>query len=144
MSSYAPSNTFTPTPAAGAPRYPAWLRTVLWVDGLTGLASAAMQLAAPQWLGDLYGLPATLIQLSAGLVLVFVALIAALLARPEPFAWGLRTLVVGNGVWVVASLAVAEYVQTITTVGLAYVLLQAGFVALLAYLQGKAAWGSPW
>jgi len=143
MTSYAPSHTFTPTPAARAPRYPAWLRTVLWVDGLTGLASAAMQLTAPQWLGDLYGLPATLIQLSAGLVLVFVALIAALLFRPEHFAWGLRTLVVGNGLWVVASLAVAEYVQTISTLGLAYVLLQAGFVGLLAYLQARAAWGSP-
>lgn len=143
MTSYAPSNTFTPTPATRAPRYPAWLRTVLWVDGLTGLASGAMQLTASQWLGDLYGLPATLIQLSAGLVLVFVALIAALLVRPEPSAWGLRMLVLGNGLWVVASVAVAEYVQTITTVGLAYVLLQAGFVGLLAYLQGRAVWGSP-
>ena len=143
MTSYAPSAPFTPKPAAFAPRYPAWLRTVLWVDGLTGFASGAMQLSAPLWLGDLYGLPATLIQFSAGMVLVFVALIATLLAKPQPPLWGLRTLVLGNGVWVVASLAVAEYVQSISTVGLAYVLLQAGFVALLAYLQGLAAWGSP-
>jgi hypothetical protein len=118
------------------------LRTVLWVDGLTGLASGAMQLAAPQWLGELYGLPATLIQLSAVTVLVFVALIAALLAKPEPSAWGLRTLVVGNVLWVVASVAVAVQVTTLTPMGIAYVLLQAGFVALLAYLQGRAAWRS--
>ena len=115
---------------------------MLWVDGLTGLPSGAMQLSAPQWLGDLYGLPATLIQFSAAIVLVFVALIATLLAKPQLPLWGLRTLVLGNGLWVVASLAVAEQVESISTVGLAYVLLQAGFVALLAYLQGRAAWGS--
>lgn len=141
MTGYASSNSFTPAPDTGKgnTRYPAWLRTVLWIDGATGLASGAMQLAVPEFLGNLYGLPAALIQASAVVVLVFVALIAVLLARPQVPLLGLRTLVAGNALWVVGSVAVVELqFQTLTALGVAYVVLQAGFVGTLAYLQARA------
>jgi hypothetical protein len=120
---------------------PKWLTAVLWVDGLTGLASAMTQLAFAKLLSDLYGLPTLVIQVSAGVVLVFVAFIAALLAKPQPAVAGLRMLVVGNALWVLASLVVVVlYLPTLTMVGLLYGVAQAGFVALLAYFQARAAW----
>ena len=140
MSSYASSPSHGSTLSAGAARYPAWLRTVLWVDGITGLVSGLSSLAAPDMQATLLGLPAALVQISGLLVLGFVALIAALLlAKPQPPLWGLRTLVAGNALWVVASVVVVElYWPTLNGLGVAYVLLQAAFVAVLAYLQARA------
>ncbi|APW45012.1 hypothetical protein RS694_19770 [Rhodoferax saidenbachensis] len=124
---------------AGTARYPAWLRTVLWVDGITGLASGLMGLAASDLQATLLGLPGALVQASAMVVLVFVALIAVLLAKSQVPALGLRTLVVGNALWVAASVMVVElHWPTLNALGVAYVLLQAGFVGALAYLQARA------
>ena len=78
MTGYASSNAFNSTPAASNTRYPTWLRTVLWIDAATGLASGAMQLAVPQFLGGMYGLSTGLVQASA-----MVVLKAKLLARKK-------------------------------------------------------------
>ncbi|OYT90244.1 MAG: hypothetical protein CFE43_19120 [Burkholderiales bacterium PBB3] len=140
MSSYASSPSRTSTLSAGTALYPAWLRTVLWVDAATGLASGLSSLAAPDMQATLLGLPAALVQASGAVVLAFVALIALLLlAKPQPPLWGLRTLVAGNALWVVASVVVVElHWPTLNALGVAYVLLQAGFVAVLAGLQARA------
>ena len=140
MSGYASSQSQASTLSASSARYPAWLRTVLWVDGITGLASGLMSLAASDFQATLLGLPAALVQASGVLVLGFVALIALLLAQPQPPRWGLRTLVAGNALWVVASVVVVElHWPTLNALGVAYVLAQAGFVAVLAGLQARAA-----
>jgi len=139
MSGYATSQSQASTLSAGTARYPAWLRTVLWVDGITGLVSGLMGLAASDFQATLLGLPAALVQGSGVVVLGFVALIALLLAQPQPPRWGLRALVVGNALWVVASAVVVELQwPTLNALGVAYVLLQAAFVGVLAGLQFKA------
>lgn len=139
MSGYASSQSNASTLSAGTARYPAWLRTVLWVDGITGLVSGLMGLAASDFQATLLGLPAALVQVSGVVVLGFVALIALLLAQPQPPRWGLRALVVGNALWVVASVVVVELQwPTLNALGVAYVLLQAAFVGVLAGLQFKA------
>jgi hypothetical protein len=139
MTGYASSQSASSTLSAGTAHYPAWLRTVLWVDGITGLASGLMSVAAADFQGTLLGLPAAVVQTSGLVVLGFVALIALLLAKPQPPLWGLRTLVAGNALWVVASIVVVElHLPTLNTLGVAYVLLQAGFVGALAYLQARA------
>lgn len=140
MSSYASSQSQPNNLSASSARYPAWLRSVLWVDGITGLASGLMSLAASDFQATLLGLPATLVQASGVLVLGFVALIALLLTKPQPPLWGLRTLAAGNALWVVASVVVVElHWPTLHPLGVAYVLAQAGFVAVLASLQARAA-----
>jgi len=139
MSGYATSQSQASTLSAGTARYPAWLRTVLWVDGITGLVSGLMGLAASDFQATLLGLPAALVQGSGVLVLGFVVLIALLLAQSQPPRWGLRALVVGNALWVVASVVVVELQwPTLNALGVAYVLLQAAFVGVLAGLQFKA------
>ena len=140
MSSYASSQSQPNNLSTSSARYPAWLRTVLWVDGITGLASGLMGLAASDYQATLLGLPAALLQTSGAVVLGFVALIALLLTKPQPPLWGLRTLVAGNALWVVASVVVVElHWPTLNALGVAYVLAQAGFVAVLAGLQARAA-----
>ncbi len=119
---------------------PAGIRRVLWLDAITGAGSVVLSLAAPGLVAQTLGMPLALVQGSAWLVLAFVGFIAWLLAqRPLPLA-GVRLLGLGNAGWVLASvwLALAGGVG-LTALGVAYVLAQAGLVAVLAALQLQAA-----
>lgn len=118
---------------------PAGIRRVLWLDAITGAGSAALSLAAPGLVSQTLGAPVSLVQGSAWAVLAFVGFIAWLLAqRPLPLA-GVRLLGLGNATWVLASvwLALAGGVG-LNALGVAYVLAQAGLVAVLAALQLQA------
>lgn len=115
---------------------PVSLRVVLWVDGLTGLATMASQLVAARFLSELYGLPPGLIHGAMVAMLFFLLLIGALLFRPHDATFRLGVLVGGNLAWVAASLWVAFGADLpLTSWGRGYVIAQAAFVAVLALLE---------
>jgi hypothetical protein len=118
---------------------PVWTRRVLWLDAITGAGTALLQLEAQATVSSLLGMPAPLVQASAWVVLVFVVYIGFLLAQRELPRAGVRLLVLGNAVWVAASLwLVVGSGVALSPLGAGYVLAQAAFVGMLAYLQAAA------
>lgn len=117
------------------------LTWVLRADAASGLGLAALQLAWPEVLSSWLGLPVSLLQGSAGLVLGFVALAAWLALQPDPPRPALGLLVLGNLAWVVASGVLMATSPTLTFWGLAYVGGQALAVLALVSLQARAWWG---
>lgn len=125
------------TPAAVARRADdALLRRALQLDAVATGATAVALLAFTTPLSGWFGLPAALLG-AAGFVLVaFVALLVWLLARPRigpRWAWAVIAI---NALWVVESVALLFWPGIDATVlGAAFVLAQAGAVALFAVLQ---------
>lgn len=118
---------------------PLGIRRVLWLDAVTGAGSAALSLGLPGLVSAMLGAPVALVQGSAWLVLVFVAFIGWLLARPVLPLRGLRLLAGCNAAWVLASVGlVLAGGLGLTVLGVAYVLAQAALVAVLAALQWLA------
>ena len=115
------------------------LRPLLWLDAATGIAMAGLLLGLGAELSPLLGLPQSLLT-EAGLILLpFVLLLAWTATRPSPQR--LTALVVAINVgWVVASLLLlaGPWVSP-TPLGTAFVLAQAGAVAVIAWLQHGAA-----
>ncbi|UXI66815.1 hypothetical protein [Tahibacter amnicola] len=125
-------------------RHPNFLRYVLWVDGIAGLAMAALLIFDAAPIARLTQLPATLLQ-SAGIALLpFLALIGWLLSRPVPPRTGVMVLIAGNALWVVDSvlLLVAGW-ATPNALGYAFVILQAVAVGVLAELEFVAVRRTP-
>lgn len=124
-------------PAPAAARGDAtFLRRALQLDAVATGATAIALLAFATPLSTWLGLPAALLG-AAGFVLVaFVALLAWLLARPRlspRWAWAVITI---NALWVVDSVALLLWPGIdATALGVAFVLAQAGAVALFAALQ---------
>ena len=114
---------------------PRFLRTVLWTDAASCVGTAALQIAAPATLAQLLGLPAPLI-LGSGAFLIGVALFAAFLASreqaPRPGVW---LLIAGNWAWVAGCVALAFGGGSVTGLGIAYLVVQAIAVAVLAELE---------
>ncbi|MBQ0751450.1 MAG: hypothetical protein KBT70_14745 [Roseovarius sp.] len=117
------------------------LRRILLIDAATCAVMAAILLVANRVLATLTGLPDLLV-LGAGLVLVPVAIFMAAVAR---FGTGSGALVwlaiLGNAGWVIASLGILVAL-TPTPLGIAFVLVQAAVVAVLAWLEASAWAGS--
>ncbi|MDG2528427.1 hypothetical protein [Caulobacter endophyticus] len=111
-----------------------FVRRVLAADAVTcAAAGALMALAAAPLAGPL-GLPQPLLFL-AGLSLFPVAALFAWMSRTRLLNPGLVWLAVaGNAGWVVGSLAVVATCKP-TVLGAAFVLAQAGAVAVLAALE---------
>lgn len=118
---------------------PAGLRRVLWADALSGSATAALHLALAGPLAAWLGLPAGLLHTSGFVLLLFVALAGSLALQVAPSRAGLRALVLGNFVWVVACVAlVLGGALSPTPWGQAYLVVQALAVLVLAELQWMA------
>ena len=114
---------------------PRFLRSVLWADAASGAATALLQLTAGGALASLLGLPAGLLVASGLALLVYVAG-AAYLASCEPVPRGpVWALVLGNWAWVAGCLALLFTGAAGTTLGQAYLVVQAVAVAALAELQ---------
>ncbi|WP_157961620.1 hypothetical protein [Acuticoccus kandeliae] len=112
------------------------LRRILYLDAATCAAMALLCLAARTPLSAATGLPPGLV-LGAGLALVPSALFMAAVGRGRPPSRASTGLVVaGNALWVAASLALLALVP-LTGLGVAFVLLQAGAVALLATAEAR-------
>lgn len=115
-------------------RSPNLLRHALIADAIGSGASAVLLLSAAGMLAPLLGLPEQLLR-TAGLILVpFVALVAFAALRGQPAAaWAVILI---NFAWVIGSvlLLVGDSVAP-TTLGYAFVIAQAAFVAVVADLQ---------
>jgi hypothetical protein len=117
-------------------RSPALLRRVLWVDALTGVASAVLQLSLTDSLAQQQGLPAALLRGSAWALFGYVALAVFLVTRDAIPRKLLAILVAGNWIWAAACLwLVFAGGLSPTALGLANLVAQAMFVAALATLQ---------
>lgn len=115
------------------------LRPVLRLDAAASGALGVAAAAGAGVLDTLLGLPADLL-LGVGIFLVVYAVgLVVLAARPRiprPAVW---VVVLGNSAWVLASLGLAVGLwSTMTVLGVAVVLAQAGAVAVFADLQYAA------
>lgn len=118
------------------PSSPRFLRSVLWLDAATGVATGALQLLLTAWLARLLGLPETLLEVSGWAIFGYVALIGFIATRQFVSA-GLVWLLIGaNLLWVAACLALlfGDWV-TPTLAGKVFIAVQAVAVGLLADLQ---------
>ncbi len=115
---------------------PGLLRRVLWLDAVTCAAMGILMSLAASPLAALTNLPTALLTY-AGLALfpvaAFIALIGSRVAIPAAGVW---IVVLGNAAWSLASLALlADQRVSPNTLGIAFVLIQAVAVALLAELE---------
>jgi hypothetical protein len=113
-----------------------FLRKALLLDAAASGATALLLIAGAGLLEGLLGLPVALMR-EAGLILVpFVAFVAWVGTRAEVSRGAIWTIVAANALWVIASigLLVSGWVAP-TALGYAFVIAQAGVVALFGELQ---------
>lgn len=113
---------------------PSLLRLALRTDAVvSGLNGAAYLLRAGP-LSDLLGLPAGVLRAVGAFLLVYGA--AVWLVGKRPAAPGVRTVITGNLLWTVGSVAVvAADLGSPTTIGAVWLVLQAVVVAGFAVLH---------
>ncbi|PKO64162.1 MAG: hypothetical protein CVU22_25480 [Betaproteobacteria bacterium HGW-Betaproteobacteria-16] len=115
---------------------PAGLRRVLAFDAISGVGTGLLQLAATGLLSGMLGLSETLLRSSGIAIFAFVALAAWLAMQRTPSRAGLAVLVLGNFAWAIGCLALAlGGAPGVTSVGVAYLMVQVLVVAALAELQ---------
>jgi hypothetical protein len=133
-------STLTSSPSLGA-KAPLsasarFLRRVLWLDAVTGLATGALQLLLPGYLAVLLGLPETLLLEAGWALLGFAAGITFLATRPLIPPAGVWLLIAGNVAWALACLAlIFGGTFTPTLLGTVFLAVQAFWVCLMAELE---------
>lgn len=120
-----------PTPS------PLPLRRILLLDAATCAAMGAALALASGPVARLTRLPEPLL-LGAGLALLPVAGVMALVALRRPGGLAAWLVVLGNALWVAASLALLLGPVAPNALGVAFVLLQAAAVAGLAWVEALA------
>lgn len=115
------------------------LRACFKIDALASGLLGVLLAAASTLLADRLGLPVVLL-VPAGLFLAsFAVWVWYVAVRPTPARAGVRAVVVVNVLWVMASVVfVAAGWLSPTTLGTAFVLLQAAAVAIFAGMQYAA------
>jgi hypothetical protein len=115
------------------------LRNVLVLDAVTCAAMGGLLLVAGGILAGPLGLPHDLL-FYAGLLLLPVAAFMALIALPaRTSALGVAIVIAGNWLWVAASVALPILgLVAPTALGLAFLLVQAVAVSVLAILEQRA------
>ena len=115
---------------------PAGLRRVLAFDAISGGGTGLLQLAATGLLSGMLGLSETLLRSSGIAIFAFVVLAAWLAMQRTPSRAGLAVLVLGNFAWAIGCLWLAlGGAAGVTSVGVAYLMVQVLVVAALAELQ---------
>jgi hypothetical protein len=111
------------------------LRTILNFDGLTCAAMALLLILGGATLAPMLGLPKLLLPWAGAVLFPCAALMFAGARRPHrALVW---VIIAGNAAWVLASVAVAMRFE-LTWMGLAFVVAQAMFVAVLLVLEWRA------
>ncbi len=114
------------------------LQRLLWIDGIAALTSGCMVLLFTPDLSNFFNLPQPLLKTLAFISLGYAAYslhLAQRKVKPIPL---LKLLVFANCAWAVVCLSVMLfYNNTATFYGTAYLILEALFVATLAFLE----WG---
>lgn len=114
-------------------RFPLTIRQALAIDFVATGATAALALAAAGFTAGLTALPEPLLR-GAGLVLLpFLALVAAMVAKPR--RGGVIAVIALNIAWVIASIAVLAFFVSPNALGYAFVVVQALAVGVFAELQ---------
>lgn len=112
------------------------LRRVLAFDAVSGAATGALHLLLASTLANWLGLPGTLLQASGVAIFAFVSLAGWLALQAAPPRGPLMLIVLLNGLWALGCLWLAfGGVFDPTPLGLAYLLVQAVVVFVLAELQ---------
>ena len=118
---------------ASSPRF---LRNVLLADALSCLATGGLQVVFTTPLASLLGLPAPLLAATGWFLLAYSAVVGFIALRdpvPRGFVW---LFLAGNAGWAVGCIALlAEAAVSPTGLGVAWVIVQAVTVGLLAELQ---------
>jgi hypothetical protein len=118
---------------------PVGLRRVLAFDAASGAGTGALQLGLTGLLSQWLGLSPSLLQATGLAIFAFVALAAWLAVQGAPPRAALGAPVVGNFAWVAGCLVLAfGAAPAVTPLGLAYLLVQAVVVFVLAELQWMA------
>ncbi len=114
-----------------------FLKLVLTADALSCLSMGTALVAATAPLAELFGLAGGLV-FGAGLTLLPVGLyILAVALRENVAPVFVFIIIAGNVLWVAESLVVAASTPLITTIGTAFVLIQAAAVVVLTTLEAK-------
>ena len=134
------TTTSSPTSSLGAaaplPASARFLRRVLWLDAVTGLATGALQLLLPTWLAGLLGLPEALLVESGWAILAFTAYITYLATRRQIPPAGVWLLIGGNVAWALGCLALMFGGGLAPTLlGTVFLAVQAFWVGLMAELE---------
>lgn len=114
------------------------LKAILRLDAVTCAAVAVLQLGGHQPLSIWLGLSVPLLLGSAVFLLLYVALLLSMARASQLNAWLLHLVVWGNVAWGVGCLALAFGMTRITELGMAYLLIQAITVAVIAAWQVRA------
>lgn len=114
-----------------------FLKLVLTADALSCLGMGAGLVVAAAPLSPVFGLAEPLL-LGAGLALLPIGLfILAVARRRTVMPLSIHSIIVGNVLWVGASLVLAAAAREATTLGIAFVLAQAAAVAVLTLLEAR-------
>jgi hypothetical protein len=113
------------------------LKTILRLDAATCAAVAVLQLALPQPLSLWLGLAAPLLLGSAVFLLAYVGLLLVMARTANLWHWVLQLVVWGNVGWGLGCLALALGQPGVTTLGAAYLVLQALVVFVIAAWQWR-------
>jgi hypothetical protein len=116
------------------------LRGALVLDATASGVMGALLLLAAGRLEPLLGLPSSLLRAVGFMLIPFAAFLLWLAPRATRLRAVVRSVVGGNVLWVVASilLLVSDRVDP-TPLGTVFVALQAGAVAVFAFLENRAA-----
>jgi len=113
-----------------------FLRNVLAVDAAMSLAAGAVSVLGAGLLAPLLGLPQPLLFWAGLFLLPWSAFLFALSRRAELSRLLLIDVIAINGLWVAASVAIlVAGLVTPNVLGIAFLLVQAAAVAVLAELQ---------
>ena len=113
-----------------------FLRNILIIDAISCSACGALQLLFGATLADLFALSASLLMWTGEFLLAYAAVVTVVafkLPQPHPIVWA---FVIGNFAWAIgcAALLLGSWVVP-TTLGKAYIVMQAITVVVLAELQ---------
>lgn len=108
-----------------------FLRRVLWVDAATCLAMGALLVLFSSPLASLLGLPAPLLTWAGAALFLVAAFMGWVAFRDGLAIAGAWAVIIGNVGWMTGSMLVL-FVYSPTGLGIAFVIVQALAVALLA------------
>lgn len=115
---------------------PRFLPRVMWVDAASCAATGALQVGFTDALARLTGLPAGLLVGTGLFMLAYAAAVAAMARAATPPRTLIGLVVAGNLSWAAACAALlASGLFPVTALGMAWVIMQAVAVALLAEAQ---------
>jgi hypothetical protein len=116
--------------------HPQFLRRVLIADALSSAGMGAALVVGAGTLDALLGLPAEFLRAVGASLLPFAALVAYVATRPTLSRAAVWAIIVANAIWVVDSVLVfVTGWLAPTALGVAFVLVQAVFVGVLAELE---------